>query len=47
MVRLRVGAVRPRVIEQPMLGRLYGDGFRWMEGDWQTVTHWRPCDEQP
>jgi hypothetical protein len=39
-VRTIEGSIAPRVGECWMFGKITHDGFRFLEGDWQRVTHW-------
>lgn len=39
-VKLNVGSISVKTLETEVLGKMYPSGFRFMTGDWQTVTHW-------
>ena len=39
-VRTIEGSIAPRVGECWVFGKITHDGFRFLEGDWQRVTHW-------
>lgn len=40
-VRIEVGSIDVKEVETVMLGKMYPSQFRFMEGDWQRVTHWK------
>ena len=44
-VKMVVGSMTTKVVESVILGRTYATGFRFMTGDWQRVTHWKPFEE--
>lgn len=41
-VKVRVGSMSPKNTQKIVLGRKYKTGFRFLIGDWETVTHWKP-----
>jgi hypothetical protein len=45
-VKVREGSMSPKIKERMVLGKHYLSGFRFMVGDWSTVTHWLPAGEE-
>lgn len=39
-VKMIIGGISKREDERFVLGRMTTNGFRFMVGDWQKVTHW-------
>lgn len=40
-VKMVVGSIETKIVEDVVLGRVTGTGFRFVAGDWKTVTHWQ------
>jgi len=45
-VRILKGSMQPQLIEKVVLGGMRATGFRFLVGDWQTVTHWQEHYEE-
>lgn len=39
-VKIRAGSFNVSIIESRAFGGLTATGYRFVESDWQTVTHW-------
>lgn len=45
--KVLVGSMNVEEVEMVLLGRHTPAGFRFLSGDWQQVTHWKPFVEPP
>ena len=47
IVTLLVGSMSTETIVTLMRFKRLQTGFKWLSGDWQTVTHWMPLPSPP